>query len=88
MPPKLLRLKNKKSGLELQKNIFLVEHISTSAIKSLQFKPLHLFIPENNDVPYSFAFGRVIFVSAEATLYFLIFFFITASLKLTVTLSS
>lgn len=56
MPPKLLRLKNKKSGLELQKNIFVVEHISTSAIKSLQFKPLHLFIPENNDVPYSFAF--------------------------------
>lgn len=59
MPPKLLRLKNKKSGLEVLKNFFfLVEHISTSAIKNLQFKPLHLFIPENNDVPYALAFGE------------------------------
>lgn len=68
MPPRLLRLKNKKSGLRLLENLFFDGTYFHFSYKNLQFKPLYLFTPENNDVPYSTDFfEKVIFVSTKAT---------------------
>lgn len=66
--------------IKLLKNFFFMENISPSAIRPLQFKALHSFTPNSNDVPYSFDFGkRLFFFQPKQLLSFLLsssFFFL------------